>query len=92
MTQIVRSTAMNYEHMTELVTPFSQSFAQPWVSGAWNTSSVEGLANLSKEITRQAAMISYLNAFGMYTMVSAAAIPLILLVSKPRKGGKKKTS
>jgi len=30
----------------------------------------------------QAAMISYLNAFGMYTLVSAAAIPLILLVSK----------
>jgi DHA2 family multidrug resistance protein len=84
VTQIVRSTAMNYEHMTEFVTPFSQSFALPWVSGEWNAGTVEGLASLSKEIARQAAMISYLNAFGMYTLVSAAAIPLILLVSKPQ--------
>ena len=84
VTQIVRSTAMNYEHMTELVTPFSRSFALPWVSGEWNMNSVESLATLSKEIARQAAMISYLNAFGMYTLVSAAAIPLILLVSKPQ--------
>ncbi len=92
VTQIVRSTAMNYEHMTELVTPFSQSFALPWVSGEWNTGSAESLARLSKEMARQAAMISYLNAFGLYTLVSAAAIPLILLVSKPQKAPGKKTS
>lgn len=85
VTQIVRSTAMNYEHMTELVTPFAKPFTLPWVSGAWNTGSVESLARLSEEMARQAAMISYLNAFGMYTLVSAAAIPLIFLVSRPAK-------
>jgi DHA2 family multidrug resistance protein len=46
---------------------------------------VEALARLSEEIARQAAMISYLNAFGMYTLVSAAAIPLVLLVARPPK-------
>ncbi len=92
VTQIVRSTAMNYEHMTELATPYSRSFALPWVSGEWNMNSVESLATLSKEMARQASMISYLNAFGMYTLVSAAAIPLILLVSKPQKKSAKKTS
>jgi DHA2 family multidrug resistance protein len=55
------------------------------VSGEWNSGTVEGLASLSNEMARQAAMISYLNAFGLYTLVSAAAIPLILLVSKPQK-------
>lgn len=85
VTEIVRSTAMNYEYMTELATPFSKPFALPWVSGAWNTDSVEALARLSEEIARQAAMISYLNAFGMYTLVSAAAIPLVLLVARPPK-------
>jgi len=92
VTLIVRSTAMNYEHMTEMVTPFSRSFALPWVSGEWSMDSVESLAALSKEMARQAAMISYLNAFGLYTLVSAAAIPLILLVSKPQKKSAKKTS
>ncbi len=85
VTQIVRSTAMNYEYMTEQVTPFARSFALPWVSGAWNTGSVESLARLSEEMARQATMISYLNAFGLYTLVAAAAIPLIFLVSRPEK-------
>ena len=85
VTQIVRNSAMNYEHMTEFVTPFTRSFSLPWVSGEWNSETVEGLASLSNEMARQAAMISYLNAFGLYTRVSAAAIPLILLVSKPQK-------
>ncbi|GBE42569.1 MAG TPA: DHA2 family efflux MFS transporter permease subunit [Rhizobiales bacterium] len=85
VTQIVRSTAINYERMTEMVTPFAKPFALPWVSGAWNTGSAESLARLSEEIARQATMISYLNAFGLYTLVSAAAVPLIFLVSRPAK-------
>jgi len=85
VTQIVRSTAINYEHMTEFISPFNQALLLPWVTGEWDIDTVTGLARLSEEITRQASMISYLNAFGLYTMASAAAIPLILLVSKPEK-------
>jgi DHA2 family multidrug resistance protein len=39
-----------------------------------------GLAKLSREIGRQAAMLGYINAFGLCTLASAMAIPLILLV------------
>ncbi len=85
VTEIIRSTAMNYEHMTEQITPFTQPLLLPWASGGWNTDSVESLARLSDEMARQAAMISYLNAFGTYTLVSAAAIPLIPLVARPPK-------
>ena len=38
-----------------------------------------GLSAISKEIARQAAMIGYLNAFGMYTAACAAAIALAFL-------------
>jgi DHA2 family multidrug resistance protein len=41
---------------------------------------VGGLSRLAKEINRQSAMIGYLNAFGLYTLASAMAIPLVLLV------------
>ncbi|RME96155.1 MAG: DHA2 family efflux MFS transporter permease subunit, partial [Alphaproteobacteria bacterium] len=85
VTQIVRSTAMNYEHMTELISPFNPSLLMPWVMGAWDLDRLQDLALPSKEISRQAAMISYLNAFGLYTLASAVAIPLILLVAKPGK-------
>jgi DHA2 family multidrug resistance protein len=87
VTEIVRSAAMNYEHLTEKVSPFALAFHLPWAAGDWDMETLQGLARLSKEIAHQASMISYLNAFGLYTLASAAAIPLILLVSKPPRAG-----
>ena len=66
--------------MTEMVLPSTAPLLLPWVMGGWNTETLTGLARLSKEINRQAAMIGYINAFGLYTLASALAIPLILLV------------
>lgn len=84
VTEVVRSTAMNYEHMTEYISPFNQLLSLPWVAGPRALDTVEGLARMSEEILHQAALISYLNAFGLYTLASAAAIPLIIFVSSPR--------
>jgi DHA2 family multidrug resistance protein len=83
VTVIIRSAATNYEKMTELITPFNKTLLLPWVSGNWSFDTLPGLMQLSEEISRQASMISYLNAFGLYTIASAAAIPFILLVSRP---------
>ena len=43
-----------------------------------------GLARVAKEITRQAAMIGYLNAFTMYTVASALAVVFVLMVRRPQ--------
>lgn len=85
VTAIIRSTASNYERITGMITPFNKTFALPWVTGEWGVETLPDLMRLSEEIERQAAMISYLNAFALYTLVSAAAIPLILLVARPPK-------
>ena len=85
VTQIVRYSAINYEHLTESLSPFNPALKLPWVIGDWDVNTVEGLARLSAEMVHQASLISYLNAFGMYTLASAAAIPLILLVSRPQR-------
>jgi DHA2 family multidrug resistance protein len=52
--------------------------------GGWSTDSLAGLARLSKEINRQAAMIGYLDAFAMYTAASGIAMLLVLLVRRRR--------
>ena len=78
--EVVRASSANYSRLVEMVNPFNRSLLLPWVTGAWDTETVTGLAKLSKEITRQAAMLGYINAFGLYTLASAMAIPLILLV------------
>src|SRR6202158_1131397 len=81
---IVRVTARSYSHLSEMISPFSDRLALPWVMGGWSTETLPGLARLSKEINRQAAMIGYLDAFALYTAASAGAVVLVLLVRRRR--------
>ncbi|MGH8430738.1 MAG: DHA2 family efflux MFS transporter permease subunit [Solimonas sp.] len=82
VTEIVRSTSANYARLVEIINPFNRVLEFPLVLGAWDVDSLPGLAKLSKEVGRQAAMLGYINAFGLYTLVSALAVPLILLIGR----------
>jgi DHA2 family multidrug resistance protein len=44
------------------------------------------MAALAREINRQAAMLGYQNAFMLYTVMSVAAIPLVLMLGGQRRG------
>lgn len=82
VTEIVRSSSANYSRMVEMVNPFNKMLTLPEVVGQWDVETVAGLAKVGSEISRQSAMIGYLNAFGMFTAACAAAFPLILLMSR----------
>jgi MFS transporter, DHA2 family, multidrug resistance protein len=84
--EIVRATGANYSRMAEMISPYNTSLSLPWARGAWNFDSTSGLANVAKEIARQAAMIGYLNAFLMYTVASGLAVVLVLTVQRRKKG------
>ena len=79
VSEILRSGAKNYSRMTELITPSAKVLQNPQAMGGWTVETLPGLSAISKEIARQAAMIGYLNAFGMYTAACAAAIALAFL-------------
>lgn len=81
--EIVRSTGVNYSYMMEFITPFNERLAMPWVLGARDIASPRGLAAVAGEIGHQAAMIGYLNAFGMFSAACALAMPVALLVRRP---------
>ncbi|MBK1662099.1 DHA2 family efflux MFS transporter permease subunit [Paracraurococcus ruber] len=88
VTEIIRSQAMNYGRMTELLSPYNEALSAPQVMGGWTLETLQGLARLSREIDRQAAMIGYANAFGLYMAASAAAIGVVLLArGRPRPAG-----
>jgi len=87
--EIVRSTSVNYGRMVEQVSPFNKALGLDGVLGRWSIESVSGLAALSKEIGRQATLIAYLNAFGLFTVACALTIPLILLMRSDRPGRKR---
>jgi DHA2 family multidrug resistance protein len=80
--EIVHATGANYSRMTEMISPYNGVLSMPWVSGGWSFDDAAGLAKLAKEITRQAAMIGYLNAFMMYTAASAMAVALVFAVRR----------
>jgi len=83
---IVRVTAQSYSRLSEMISPFNNRLALPWVMGGWSTETLPGLARLSKEINRQAAMIGYLDAFALYTGASAGAVVLVLFVRRRAAG------
>jgi DHA2 family multidrug resistance protein len=89
VTEIVRSSGINYSYMVEFITPFNELLSLPWVLGGWDVDTTKGLASISGEIKRQAAMAGYLNAFGMFTAVCALSMPLVLLVRRPKPANKK---
>src|SRR5437763_9696280 len=83
--EIVRTTARNYSQLGEMVSPYNPRLALPSVMGGWNTETLPGLAQLAKEINRQAAMIGYIEAFAMYTAASAAAVVLVVLMTNRQR-------
>jgi len=85
--EIVASTGANYARMIEVINPFNPALSLPWVTGAWTADTPQGLARLDREITRQASVIAYINAFGLFTLVAAAAVPLALLFKRPASVG-----
>ncbi len=85
--EIVRATGANYSRMTEMISPHNPALAMPEMIGGWNFDTVQGLAKLSGEIGRQAAMIGYLNAFMMYTVASGLAVVFVLVIRRGRRAG-----
>ena len=83
--EIVRASSANYARMIEAVSPFNQIWGMPWATGAWSIDTLPGIAKVAGEITRQSAMIGYLNALAMYTLVALIALPICILVRLPRQ-------
>src|SRR5690606_31799249 len=77
--------AANHEELTARVTPFNPMFKAPHLPSYWSLTDPHGLAALNHEVTRQAAMIAYLDDFTFMMWVSLAALPLLVFVRRPRR-------
>ncbi len=84
ITLLAQNTQANHAVFAEYLTPFSLALRQGAQSGAYAAGSVQGLAALNAEVTRQAATLAYLQDFRLMMFVSIAAMPLVLLL-RPRR-------
>ncbi|MEM7253025.1 MAG: DHA2 family efflux MFS transporter permease subunit [Pseudomonadota bacterium] len=77
---VLRTGKINYAELSENITPYSEVFKLPSLTGLWSFESLQGLSAVSSEIGRQALMVGYANAFVLYAFVAFGALPLLLLV------------
>jgi DHA2 family multidrug resistance protein len=78
-----RSTQSNHATLSEFISPFNETIRTQKYAAFWDISSVEGLARLDAELTRQAAMIGYINDFWLLMVLTLAVMPLILFLDRP---------
>ena len=77
---VVRTAQISHSELTQNVSPFNEVLRFPNIIGHWDVGTLHGLAKLGSEVSRQAQMIGYDNAFVMYAAVCFATIPVLLFV------------
>jgi DHA2 family multidrug resistance protein len=83
-TFVVRSSKENYSLLIETLNPFNEVYAFQDVTGNWSISSSSNLALVSEEISRQATMIGYVNAYYLYALAALIVMPLAFFAKKPQ--------
>lgn len=84
VTLLIRTGQSSHAHLTEFISPFNETLSFSNIPSLWNIETLTGLAAMGGEIHRQAAMIGYLNAFGLFTLASVLVLPLIPFVRVPK--------
>lgn len=75
MTILARSTQTNHAEIAARVPMFGAE--QGILPGAWDPGTVAGATALNAEISRQAAVIAYVNDFWLLMLLTMAALPLV---------------
>lgn len=77
-------TQVNHAELAAHVSPFNPNIQGPLTMAGQATPELLAAADLM--VNRQAAMIAYINDFKLMMVITLAAIPLLLLLRKPRGG------
>ena len=83
MTYFAQRLQANHAAFADYINPFSLPLRQAIEAGAYSLSSPQGLAAINAEVTRQAAMLAYLQDFRLMMWVTLAAVPLVFLLRPP---------
>jgi DHA2 family multidrug resistance protein len=85
-TLVDRNTQVNHATIAAGLSPFNRALGQPSFASLYNPHTARGLALLNEAVTRQAAMIGYIDDFKLMMILTLAATPLVLLMTAPAAG------
>jgi DHA2 family multidrug resistance protein len=83
-TLLVRNTQIAHASLGEHINNANPALADPATAASLAGS---GAAALNAEITRQASMIAYVDDFWLMMLLTAAVIPMLLLIRPPKRSG-----
>jgi DHA2 family multidrug resistance protein len=84
-TLLVRNTVIAHASLAERVTYANPAWHNPAIARAYDLGTLGGAAFLEASVTRQAAMIAYIDDFWLMLFLTLAVTPLLLLVRPPPK-------
>jgi DHA2 family multidrug resistance protein len=82
---LTQSTQIMHAEIGANVSSFNRSLQRGGAYLWWTISNPQGIAALNSEVTRQAAMIAYLDDFKLLFIVSLLMMPLLLLMRGPAR-------
>jgi DHA2 family multidrug resistance protein len=82
---LARNTQINHSEISEHITAYNSNLQWPKVKQAWNLSNAHGRDIVNTEVTKQASTIAYADDFWLMTLVSLAALPLVLILQRPQR-------
>jgi DHA2 family multidrug resistance protein len=74
-----------HSRLVEGLRPDNPLMQAPYLTAPFSLTSPSGVAALNAEVTRQAAMVAYIDDFKLMMIIALASIPLLLLLREARR-------
>jgi MFS transporter, DHA2 family, multidrug resistance protein len=82
---LAQNTQVNHSRLVEGLRPDNPLAQAPYLTAPFSLSTPSGMAALNAEVTRQAAMVAYVDDFKLIMLIALASIPLLLLLREARR-------
>ena len=82
---LAQNTQVVHSRLVEGLRPDNPLAQAPYLAEPFSLSTPSGMAALNAEVTRQAAMVAYVDDFKLIMLIALASIPLLLLLREARR-------
>src|SRR5205823_12988409 len=77
---LAEKTQIVHSHLVEGLRPDNPLAQAPYLAAPYSLSTPGGIAALNAEVTRQAAMVAYIDDFRLMMLIALATLPVLLLL------------
>jgi DHA2 family multidrug resistance protein len=82
---LAQNTQVVHSRLVENLRPDNPLAQAPYLAAPFSLTNPSGLAALNAEVTRQAAMVAYVDDFKLMMLIALATVPLLLLLRDTRR-------